>query len=135
MTRQVNGDWSFLSTLRKVTTRVCHSYDINCQWSPHFWKRLSSYPDTLQLSIGHDDLTFKIPKLHMQAHQWKCHPKYSFNYSLNVRRTEGECIERQWAATNGAAAAAAEMSPGHHQEFLDDILGHQNHKKVVGLGE
>jgi hypothetical protein len=89
----------------------------------------------MQLLITEDDIMFKIPKLHMQAHQWKCHPKYSFNYSLNVGRTDGECIERRWAATNGAAGAAAEMSPGAHQEFLDDVLSHQNHKKVVNLGE
>jgi hypothetical protein len=88
----------------------------------------------MKLSISTGDFTFKIPKLHMQAHQWKCHPKYSFTYSQNVGRTDGECIERRWAATNEAASVAAEMSPGGHQEFLDDVLGFQNHKKVINLG-
>jgi hypothetical protein len=88
----------------------------------------------MQLSIGADDVTFKIPKLHMQSHQLKCHPKFSFNYLLNVGRMDGEGIERRWAATNEAAGAAAEMSPGAHQEFLDDVLGFQNHKKILNLG-
>jgi hypothetical protein len=134
MFRQVNGDWAFLSTLKNVTTLVCHSYNINCQWSVQLWERIPSYPPDMQLSINAEDMTFKIPKLHMQAHQAKCHPKFSFNFSLNVGRMDGEGIERRWAATNEAAGAAAEMSPGAHQEFLDDVLGFQNHKKILNLG-
>jgi hypothetical protein len=133
--RQVNGDWSFMSTLKNVSTLVCHSYDINCQWSIHVSDRLRSYPKDMQLSLTAEDVTFKIPKLHMQAHQPKCHPKYSLNYSLNVAQWDGEGIERRWSATNEAAGSAAEMSPGAHQEFLDDVLGFQNHKKVLNLGE
>lgn len=131
----MNGDWAFLSTLKDVKTRVCHSYDINCQWSVRVWNRLKSYPAGMQLTIGADDVSFKIPKLHMQAHRWACHPKYSFNYSLNVGRTDGECIERKWAATNDSAGAAAEMTPGGHQEYLDDVFGFQNHKKITNLGK
>lgn len=133
--RQVNGDWSFWSTLRGVLTAVCHCYDINCQWSCRVWDRLSNFPKNMRPSIGRDDITFKIPKLHMEAHQWKCHPKYSLNYSTGVGRLDGEGIERKWAATGQVASSAAEMSPGAHHEFLDDVLGFQNHKKVINLGE
>jgi hypothetical protein len=120
--------------MRDVTTLVCHSYDINCQWSPRLWSRIPSYPDTLQPLIKPADLTFKIPKLHIQGHRWECHPKFSFNYSLNVGRIDGEGIERRWAATNEIASAAGEMSPGTHQEYLDNVLGYQNHTKVINLG-
>ena len=80
------------------------------------------------------NIRFGLPVWHGGIHEEACRSRNSLKYHDGVGRTDGEGIERKWAATNEAARAAAEMTPGGHQEYLDDVLGFQNYKKVINLG-
>jgi hypothetical protein len=73
--------------------------------------------------------------MHQLAHKEQCQAPYSLNFAPGVGRTDGEGIERIWAAINSAAPSTAEMGSGSRADTLDDILHFHNFKKYVGLGK
>ncbi|OBZ68735.1 hypothetical protein A0H81_11116 [Grifola frondosa] len=81
----------------------------------------------------HDTITFLIPKFHLPAHQGSCQTSYSFNLTINVGRTDGEAVERGWAAVNPFASSTKEMGPGARRDILDDVFGDYNWRKVCLL--
>lgn len=111
---------------------VVISYDIVCQWSRNFWKRIHAYGSTVDYSKA---TTFLIPKFHLPAHQSSCQEGYSFNYTKGVGRTDGEAPERAWALTNIFGPSTKEMGPGSRYDFLNDVFGDHNWRKVARLGE
>ncbi|CAG8651510.1 606_t:CDS:10, partial [Acaulospora colombiana] len=74
------------------------SYDIACQFSKNFQKRVANNPEFLFLPDC--DICFAIPKFHCPAHKDSCRVKFSLNYLKGVGRTDGEAIERLWATLN-----------------------------------
>jgi hypothetical protein len=117
-------------------TRLVLSYDIACQWSVNFWKRMGTYPHDLRLiKSTFASVTFVVPKFHLPAHIVTCQQNFSFNLTPFVGRTEGEAPERGWADINGTASSTKEMGPGSRRDTLDDHFGDWNWKKITGLGE
>ncbi|KAG1760085.1 hypothetical protein EV702DRAFT_1208029 [Suillus placidus] len=115
--RYMNMDFLFFSSLRgRYVDTLNVSYDIACQWHKNLWQRMSTMP--LELHLDHL-ATFT---------------KFSFNFSKNVGRTDGEAPERGWSNINPVASSTKEMGPGSRRDTLDDHFGDWNWKKVVGLG-
>lgn len=103
-------DYIFLSSLRQnVPQHLVVSYDIACQWIRHLLDRCAIYPPSLIHTLI---INYLIPKFHLSAHQPICHTNFSFNYTPNVGRTDGEAPERGWAAMNPVANSTKEMGPG-----------------------
>jgi hypothetical protein len=126
-------DYIYLSSLRQnVPRRVITSYDIACQWIRNLLWRCEIYPPNL---LNMFIIDYLIPKFHLPAHQPSCHTAYSFNYTPNVGRTDGEAPERGWAAMNPVANSTKEMGPGSRRDTLDDHFGDINWRKVTGMGE
>ena len=110
-------------------------YDISCQWSVNFHKRLKKYQRGAYLRGRGVEVRFAIPKMHIKAHGRRCNERFSLNYLPGVGRTHGEGIEANWADTNGAALSTREMSkPGRH-EALDDLFGAINWRKTLSMGK
>lgn len=126
-------DYLYLSSLRQnVPRKIVTSYDIVCQWIRNLPQRCDIYPPNIINSL---DINYLIPKFHLPAHQLICHTTYSFNYTPDVGRTDGEAPERGWAAMNPVANSTKEMGPGSRRDTLDDHFGDINWRKVTGMGE
>ena len=81
------------------------SYDIACQWKINFHKRSADFPEDYKSHLENLNLDFGIPKFHLPAHGVKCWSLFSLNFLRGWARTDGEEIERCWAATNGRTAS------------------------------
>jgi hypothetical protein len=132
----VNMDYLFCSSVAEETlVEVVVSYDIACQWSLNLRERLKQYPSWMRVDHdGSQSYRFLVPKFHLPAHVQKCQTRYSFNYNINVGRTDGEGIERGWANINPVATSTREMGPGSRRDTLDDHFGDSNWKKTCTLG-
>ncbi|EMD34956.1 hypothetical protein CERSUDRAFT_75291 [Gelatoporia subvermispora B] len=109
---------------------VVVSYNITCQWSRNFWKRIRSY----QGLFDYNKVTmFLVPKFHLPAHQDFCKDNYSFHFTRGVAHTDGEGIERGWSLTNIFGPSTKEMGPGARRDLLDDVFGDHNWRKIVRL--
>ncbi|KAH9913407.1 uncharacterized protein B0H18DRAFT_960370 [Fomitopsis serialis] len=69
------------------------------------------------------------------SHQDSCQTGFSFNYTKGVGRTDGEAVERGWAAVNGFSGSTKEMGPGSRRDVLDDAFGDYNWRKVTHLAK
>ncbi|KAA1479641.1 hypothetical protein DENSPDRAFT_862064 [Dentipellis sp. KUC8613] len=110
------------------------SYDIACQFSKNFTKRMDNFPAPFRLDTVKTSVKFLIPKFHLPAHGSQCHTTFSFNLEEGVRRTYGEGIEANWSRTNGVTLATREMSPGNRHEAINDVFGYINWEKTLALG-
>ena len=130
-------DWavfSMLGTTAKDLKTLTFSYDICCAWSVHFWERLEKvYGDIYQVP---EDLqiSFVIPKFHLEAHGEDCKASFNLNHTTGAARTCGEGIETGWADTNSAALSTREMSVTCRHEVLDDLFGAINWRKIKTMG-
>ncbi|THV01170.1 hypothetical protein K435DRAFT_655760, partial [Dendrothele bispora CBS 962.96] len=125
--RYCNIDFIFWCTIKDEEYLVIViSYDISCQWSINFWKRLANLDSSFIVKFTPTGIRFMVPKFHLQAHQAKCHTKFSFDYAPGCGATHGEVIEEGWAQSNKAAAQTKEMGPGSRAMTLDDIFGFHN---------
>lgn len=130
-------DYLYFSSIRNHAPAHCVvSYDIVCQWTRRLAARAAAYPKEL-LGSRYDQLTFTylIPKFHLYAHRSECQNNYSFNFTPNVGRTDGEAPERGWAAMNPVSSSTKEMGPGARRDTLDDHFGDYNWRKVISLRE
>ena len=110
------------------------SYDIACQFSRNFGKRLQRYPEDLRNVEFLESIQWAIPKFHLAAHGFACQGPFSLNYLPFSARTDGEGIERTWAHTNPLGAATREMGPGHRRGTLDFHYSVYNWRKIVTAG-
>ncbi|KAA1479653.1 hypothetical protein DENSPDRAFT_789438, partial [Dentipellis sp. KUC8613] len=110
------------------------SYDIACQFSKNFQKRMSTFPPNFRIDSAVTSVIFLVPKFHLPAHGPKCQADFSFNHTAGVGRTYGETVEANWAKTNRAALSSREMSAGARHESLNDIFGAINWGKTVSMG-
>lgn len=129
-------DYVFASMMKHVNPNIhkVASYDIVCQWSRHLEDRLKALPSHIQLNIPEGSLRYVIPKLHIGSHKLYCQLTYSLNFLPGVGRTDGEGIERSWAAMNPVANSTKEMGPGSRHDTLDDHWSFWNWRKIVTMG-
>lgn len=127
-------DYVFASSLQNhAMPEIVTSYDIACQWS----RNLGTRHDAYALAFGHrkHKFIYLVPKFHLPAHQMSCQYEYNFSYTKGVGRTDGEAVERGWAAVNPFATSTKEMGPGHRRDVLDDVFATYNWGKVRQLGK
>jgi len=113
-------------------SRIVISYDIGCQLSKNFSKRLNNYPEELRLSPD-TKVEIGIPNWHVNGHGSFCRNNYSLNYKKGVGKTCGEDVEITWSHTNALAPSTREMGPGARRETLNDHWNGWNFRKLVGL--
>ena len=89
--------------------RVCLTYDIICQWSKNFRKRMEQFPREMQIPDSiHIDVA--ISGWHINGHGDACRNNFNLSYMEGVGRTVGEDIETTWAGTNPLAASVREWA-------------------------
>jgi hypothetical protein len=112
---------------------VINIYDIACQWSIHFQKRVEGSP-CLEIPQG-ISLVPAVGKWHLGAHIPECFPKYSLNFVDGIGQIDGEILETLWWPIDKVAGITRAMSKAHRQEVLDDNMYDSNWKKWVGIGK
>jgi hypothetical protein len=130
----MNIDYSICQALAQIVgvNQALVIYDICCQWSLHFKKRVNtgkflSLRDTLELipSVG---------KFHLGAHVPECFALFSLNFVKGSAQLDGEILETLWSSLNKVASSTRSMSRAHRQEVLDDYMNDSNWKKMVRSG-
>jgi hypothetical protein len=135
--RYANMDFIVLSTLTGMTVgSLTLSYDIACQWSRNFTKRITQFPAEMQLPAPIlDTIKYVIPKFHIYGHGRQCQTKFSLNFLPYSARTNGEEPERWWAHINPVSMSTREMTAGARHDTIDDHAGSWNWHKITNLGE
>jgi hypothetical protein len=109
------------------------SYDIACQFSINFWKRMQEMPEGLHLKITAKDLWWKVPNFHLPPHKRPCHSPFSFHWMWGAGMTHGEGVEQNWSFSNGAAGSTRLMGPGSRHAMLEDIFGFHNYDRLLAM--
>ena len=128
-----NMDYLFLSSIAYTAMlAISISYDIACQWCINFLLRLNrdTTPEHLRASVL-KNITFLVPKFHLEAHTTKCHAPYSFNYAVGSARTDGESVERSWSLLNGFARSLSQMTPGGRSDTMDAFCNSFNWRNTT----
>ncbi|KAJ7216669.1 hypothetical protein GGX14DRAFT_359106 [Mycena pura] len=133
--RYANMDYIAGSMLRHLDPRLrkIFSYDIACQWWKHLKERLALLPPLVRFNLVLSLCRFVIPKMHIKGHATSCQAEFSLNLVPGSGQTDGEGIERSWAAIGGAAASTRASGPGSRADQLDDHWQFWNWSKTVGL--
>jgi hypothetical protein len=129
-------DYIVLSTLMDTKLPLLTlSYDIACQWSRNLKKRVTQFPEKMQLSpsVLHT-IKFVIPKFHIYGHGRNCQTRFSLNFLPYSARTNGEEPERWWAHINPISMSTREMTAGSRHDTIDDHAGSWNWRKITNLG-
>ncbi|KAI0702101.1 hypothetical protein C8Q76DRAFT_802395 [Earliella scabrosa] len=129
-----NMDYIVLATLMKIMVAIFISYDIACQWSKAFAKRILDFPPEMRIDFSQTPVRYGIPKKHFRVHGPN-HSKYSLNLLPKVGRTYGERIETHWGHMNGLPNSAREMSPGGRHELMNDHWSSWNWQKIIELAQ
>ncbi|KAF8259485.1 hypothetical protein EI94DRAFT_1615775, partial [Lactarius quietus] len=133
--RQINMDYSICKALSYNMEDIPVAlvmYDIMCQYSVHFRKRVENSPElTLPSSL---ELQTGIGLFHIHGHQDSCLPCFSPSYIPGAKQVDGEIIETLWAPLNNISCSLRGMSLVHRQEVLDAHINHPNWKKLVWIG-
>jgi hypothetical protein len=116
-----------------MSTMIVISYDIACQWSRNFYRRMGEYAKHIRLPRS-TILSFFVPKFHIWVHKSECWSNFLFNYQQWVGRTDGEGIERVWAWLNKITYSVSMMLAGARWDTLDDFCNYNNFRKMKGLG-
>lgn len=134
--RQKNIDYSVCQALKYHSVgldRALVAYDVACQWSVNFHRRVESY-DSLSLP-SEMEIVPAVGKFHLSAHKPACFPRFSLMFIPGAGHVDGEILETLWAAFNKISPSARAMSLAHRQEVYDDHMRDSNWKKLVGLGK
>jgi hypothetical protein len=121
----------FSALLNTIIFYLILSYDIACQYSKNFWKRMEALPSAMRLVIDHARVWFKVPNFHLPPHIPACHSPFSFHYMWGAGRTHGETVEQNWEFSNGAAASTKMMGVGARHATLEDIFAFHNWRRLV----
>ncbi|KAI0671900.1 hypothetical protein C8Q78DRAFT_972892, partial [Trametes maxima] len=127
-------DYLLVSTLLGVMLLLLViSYDIACQYSKNFERRLAqNFPEAMRLDLEDVHLRWVIPKNHIAVHGPR-HSQYSLNFNSKVGRTYGEGCESAWPDLNQASVSTREMALATRHEVLNDHMASWNWAKVVRL--
>ena len=133
--RQMNIDYAVCQSLNSMegSQQVVTIYDVACQWSRNFRKRVNA-SEYLELPSGMV-LIPAVGKWHLGAHVVECFPKYSLNFIKGVGQVDGEILETLWSTTNKVAGTTRAMGKSHRAEVLDDNMYDSNWKKWTGIGK
>ncbi|KAI0684251.1 hypothetical protein BC835DRAFT_1409185 [Cytidiella melzeri] len=128
-------DYILLSTLIGTSTAVFLTYDIACQYSKNFARRVTDFPPCMRLDSPRVSLLrWAIPGKHWRVHGEKDHSQFSLNYLPYSGRTYGEGIETGWAHMNPVSMSMKEMAPSARREVLNDHWSLWNWQKTLGFG-
>ncbi|KAF7298473.1 CxC2 domain-containing protein [Mycena kentingensis (nom. inval.)] len=135
--RYANMDYILASLLRHIpaTLRKIFSYDIACQWFKELKSRLLALPPLVRLRLALDLCRFAVPKMHIHAHILICRLLFSLGLIPGSGATDGEGIERLWAAIAGVAGSTKLSGHGARADQLDDHWSFSNWCKLVGLAK
>ncbi|KAF9554491.1 hypothetical protein CPC08DRAFT_737663 [Agrocybe pediades] len=129
-----NVDFVVLSALIGISLlRVVLTYDIGCQWSKNFRKRMEDLPTHMHIPDS-TKVQVAIPSWHINGHGSKCRENFNLGYMAGVGRTIGEEVETTWPGTNLLASSIREMGPAARHDTLNDHWGGMNFQKTVGFG-
>jgi len=133
VTRYCSMDYIVLSALIGVTLlHIIITYDIACQWSKNFKKRMLEFPEDMR--IGADvKIDTAIPSWHINGHGQSCRQNFCLGFMKGAGRTCGEEIEASWSHTNPLAASVREMGPAARHDTLNDHWNGWNFHKIVGF--
>lgn len=132
-TRYCNVDFVIFSALVGVgLLRIVLTYDIACQWSKNFRKRMREFPEEMQIAAG-TSVDVAIPGWHINGHGETCRNNFNLSYMEGVGRTVGEDIETTWAGTNPLAPSVREMGPAARHDTLNDHWNGWNFRKITGF--
>ena len=112
---------------------VTITYDIACQYKINWWKRIESLPPELR-TFAIKNIIWALPVWHGNAHDISCETQNSLKYQLGVGKTDGEGIERKWAAMNPMSYITKEEQPGARHDDLEDLTDLLNFKKNIEMG-
>ncbi|KAF7305724.1 CxC2 domain-containing protein [Mycena chlorophos] len=131
--RYGNMDYILASALRHISRllRLVVSYDIACQWWKGLRDRLAKLPPLVKLDIILQMVRFVVPKMHIMGHTLACQLLFSLHLTLGCGQTDGEGIERLWAAINALAGSTKLNGPGARSDQLNDHWGFSNWAKLV----
>ena len=134
--RYCTMDYILLCTLIGTCVSLFVTYDIACQYSKNFARRVEQFPPCMRLDPRRAASTrWAIPKKHFRVHGEKNHSQLSLNYSKYCGRTYGEGIETGWAHMNTVSMSTKEMPPAARREVIDDHWGSWNWQKTLAFGE
>ncbi|KAI0083406.1 hypothetical protein BDY19DRAFT_998587 [Irpex rosettiformis] len=134
--RYCTMDYVLLCALVGTKVPVFLTYDIACQYSKNFAKRVREFPPCMLLDEARvSTMRFAIPKKHWRVHGEKDHSHLSLNYLPYSGRTYGEGIETGWSHMNPVSMSTKEMAPSARREVLDDHWSSWNWQKTLGFGK
>ncbi|KAJ7068896.1 hypothetical protein B0H15DRAFT_793973 [Mycena belliarum] len=134
--RYANMDYIVMSALRGLSlTHLTLSYDIACQWKKNLATRMAKLPEGLQLLLDNFELQCGLPVWHASSHQEECRKDNSLSFLVGVGKTDGEGIERFWAAVNQVGYSTKESGLGTRADAVEDKIDAHNFLKNVGQGD
>lgn len=127
-------DFIILQTLSFIVAAlIVLSYDIACQYSKKFWKRMEAFPSKMQLDLATVAIEMVIPKDHIAVHD-PHHSQFLLNFLDYKVQTCGEGIESSWHVFNAISMATREMGPAMRHKVLNDHWGSWNWEKIQNFG-
>jgi hypothetical protein len=136
--RHMNIDYSICQALKHQTqdmTGALVNYDVACQWSVNFLKRVQENVSG-HLSIPNGlEIIPAVGKFHLGAHIPECFPLFSLNFVHGAGQQDGEILETLWSSLNKVSGSIRAMSKAHRHEVLDDYMRDSNWKKLIGMSE
>ncbi|KAJ7578945.1 hypothetical protein C8J56DRAFT_796995, partial [Mycena floridula] len=134
--RYLNIDFIvWMSLWMSLLNWIVMSYDIMCQYSINFYKRMEAQFGEIPSRLHKDvKFTWTVPKFHLPAHVQSCWQSFNFNYTRWTGRSDGEAVERGWSWLNRLGRSIKEMGPGSWRDTIEDHIGYHNWQKVTGLG-
>ncbi len=129
-------DYIFWSSIKTAQVKnVTLSYDVGCQYKINMEERRKK----LHIALRQDDrspfVDVALPVWHGDIHVVKCKTENSLLYQDGVGKSNGEGVERTWAAFNAMAWQTKEMHPEVQHDAIEDWVDCHNFRKNVGLGE
>lgn len=107
-------------------------YDVGCQWSINFDKRVEN-TTTLNLPQGLSWIA-AVGKFHLGAHEQDCFAKFSLNFVHGAGQQDGEILETLWAPLNKISGSVRGMTKASRQEMVDAQMRDSNWKKSTKIG-
>ncbi|TRM55168.1 hypothetical protein BD626DRAFT_579315 [Schizophyllum amplum] len=136
--RYANTDYALASLLRHhdKDLYIILSYDICCQYSKQLACRLAAYqfPPGFRVELDEARIRFVIPKLHIHGHKLLCQLLFNLNWTCGCARTDGEGVERPWAAFGALGTSLRAMGPGSASDTINDHIFFWNGCREISLG-
>jgi hypothetical protein len=112
--------------------RVVITYNVICQWSKNFRKRMEDFPEHMLIPET-TKVDMAIPGWHINGHGDTCHNNFNLSYMEGAGKTMGKDIETTWAGTNQLVPSVREMGPAARHDTLNDQWNGWNFRKIVGF--